>query len=187
MPKQNDRAREMQKAVEIGSVPLIPGDESPRVLQPGEEALDLPAPFIAAQGTPILCEIHPIGPMRGDQFDVESRQRAIKRVAVIGGVADDAGRVVREKAGVYGLFDERRFVRRRGGDGNGDRKTSAVCNGHDLGPLAPLGFPDMLPFFLALANEPSMKVSLRSNPPRAWRSAASAWRTRRIVSSRTQR
>jgi hypothetical protein len=64
------------------------------------------------------------------------------------------------------LLDELRFVRRRRGNGNGERKTSAVCNRHDLGPFASLGFPDMAPFFLALAKEPSMNVSLRSNPPR---------------------
>lgn len=47
MPKENHRASEVQKAGEIGGVPLIPGDESPRVLQPGKEAFDFPAAFIA--------------------------------------------------------------------------------------------------------------------------------------------
>jgi hypothetical protein len=85
------------------------------------------------------------------------------------------------------LLDEPCFVRGRRGDGNGERKTSAVCQGHDLGPLAALGLADVAPFFLALAKEPSMNVSLRSNPPRAWRSAARALRTRRSVPVRTQR
>jgi len=51
-------------------------------------------------------------------------------------------RVIREKTGLQRLLDELRFVRRRRGDGNGDRKTSAVCKGHDLGAFAALGFPD---------------------------------------------
>jgi hypothetical protein len=85
------------------------------------------------------------------------------------------------------LCDELRFVRRGRGDGNGDRKTSAVCNGHDLGPFPALGLADAAPFFLALAKEPSINVSLRSSPPRAWRSAASALSTRRNVPLRTHR
>jgi hypothetical protein len=84
------------------------------------------------------------------------------------------------------LFDELGFVRRGRGDGNGERKTSAVCKGHDLGPFAALGLADAAAFFLALAKEPSMKVSLRSSPPRAWRSTARAFRTRRSVPVRTQ-
>ena len=105
--------------------------------------------------------------MRGDQFDAAGGEGIVETVAVIGGVADEARGVVAEETGVQGLCDELRFVRRGRGDGNGERKTSAVCNGHDLGPFAALGFPDVEPFFLALAKEPSMKVSLRSKPPRA--------------------
>jgi hypothetical protein len=85
------------------------------------------------------------------------------------------------------LFDELCFVRRGRGDGNGDRKTSAVCKGHDLGALPALGLADVAPFFLALAKEPSMKVSLRSKPPRAWRSRANACSTRVSVPWSTQR
>jgi hypothetical protein len=187
MPKENHRACEVQKADEIGGAPLIPGDESPRVLQPGKEAFDFPAASIAAQGPSILREVDPVGPMGRDEFDPARGQPLVEPVAVIRGVSDQARGVVGEKARVQRGFDELRFVRRGRRDGNGDRKTSAVCNGHDLGPLAPLGFADVAPFFLALAKEPSMNVSLRSIPPRACRSAASALRTRRRVPSRTQR
>lgn len=187
MPKENHRACEVQKAGEIGGAPLIAGHESPRVLQPGKEAFDFPAAFIAAQGPSILREVDPIRPMRRDELDPAGGQSLIESVAVIRGVADQALGVVGEKARVQRLLDELRFVRRRGGDGNGDRKTSAVCNGHDLGPFAPLGLADVAAFFLALAKEPSMNVSLRSSPPRACRSAASALRTRRRIPSRTQR
>ena len=187
MPKENHCACEVQKAGEIGGAPLVPRDESTRVLQPGKQAFDFPAPFIAAQGPSILREVDSVWPMRRDEFDPGCRQPLIERVAVIGGVADQALGSVGKKARVQRLFDELRFVRRGGRDGDGDRKTSAVCNGHDLGPLAPLGLADVTPFFLALAKEPSMNVSLRSSPPRACKSAASALRARRRVPSRTQR
>jgi hypothetical protein len=48
----------------------------------------------------------------------------------------------------------------------GDRKTRAVCDCHDLGPLPPLGFADAEPPFLAPAKVPSMKASRMSMPPR---------------------
>jgi len=187
MPKENHRACEVQKAGEIGGAPLIPGDESPRVLQPGKEAFDFPAAFIAAQGPSILCEVDPVRPMGRDELDPARGQRLVEPVAVIRGIPDQARGVIGEEARVQRLFDELRFVRRGRRDGNGNRKTSAVCNGHDLGPLAPLGLADVAAFFLALAQEPSMNVSLRSSPPRACRSAARALRTRRRVPSRTQR
>jgi hypothetical protein len=187
MPKENHRAGEVQKAGEIGGAPLIPSDESPRVLQPGKEAFDFPAALIATQRPSILREVDPIGPMGRDEFDPAGGQPLIEPVAVIRGVANQALGVVREKARVQRLLDELRFVRRGRRDGNGDRKTSAVCNGHDLGPLPPLGLADVPAFFLALAKEPSMNVSLRSSPPRACRSAASALSTRRRVPSRTHR
>jgi hypothetical protein len=187
MPKENHRAREVQKTGEIGGAPLIACDESARVLEPGEEPFDFPPAFVAAQRATILGEIDSRRAMRGDQFDAAGGERLVEAVAVIGGIADEPLRIVAEETGVQSLCHELRFVRRRRGDGNGERKTSAVCNGHDLGPLAALGFADVAPFFLALAKEPSMKVSLRSRPPRAWRSAASLLRTRRSVPARTQR
>jgi hypothetical protein len=78
-------------------------------------------------------------------------------------------------------------VRRSACNPDGDRKTSAVCNGHDLGPLAALGFSDAAPPFLAPAKEPSMKLSLRSIFPRARRSRASASRIRLNTPLRLQR
>ena len=54
------------------------------------------------------------------------------------------------------------------------RKTRAVCNGHDLGAFAPLSFPHSGPPFFAGENDPSIKASRRSSPPRSRRSSANA-------------
>jgi hypothetical protein len=56
----------------------------------------------------------------------------------------------------------------------GDRKTRAVCNCHDLGPLPTLRLPDARAPFLAPAKVPSMKASVISMPPRSYRSRARA-------------
>jgi hypothetical protein len=88
--------------------------------------------------------------VRRDELDPTRRQGVVQAVAVIRLVADEAGRIVGQKADVQRLGDESRFVRGRRGDGNGDRKTSAVCDGHDLGPLPALGFCPMWRPFLGL-------------------------------------
>ena len=167
MAKQDDRTGQVKETREVGTPALVAGDQASGVLEPREETFDSPAALVASERTAVLGEVDAIAAMGGNEFDVESRERAVERVAVIGGVPDDPRRVVGEKTGVQGVRDERDFVRRGRGDGNGDRKTSAVCKGHDLGALAAFGLPDVAPFFLALANEPSMNVSLRSSPPRA--------------------
>jgi hypothetical protein len=72
-------------------------------------------------------------------------------------------------------------VRRRTLDAGGDRKTRAVCNCHDLGPLPALGLSDGRAPFLAPEKVPSMKASLTSMPPRSYRSRAKACSARRIT------
>ena len=147
MAKQDDRTRQVKKTREVRATAFMARDQAPGVLEPGEEAFDAPAALVAPERPAVLGQVDAIAAMGGNQFDVEGRQRAIERVAVIGGVPDDAVRVLREKAGIQSLFDELGFMRRGRGDGNGDRKTSAVCQGHDLGALAALRLADVAPFF----------------------------------------
>jgi len=71
-------------------------------------------------------------------------------------------------------------MRRSTFNGNGERKTIAVCNCHDLGPFPDLCRTDARPPFLALAKEPSMNASVRSRPPRFRRSSAS------VISNRSR-
>jgi hypothetical protein len=61
----------------------------------------------------------------------------------------------------------------------------AVDDCHDLCALAALGFTDHGAPFLAPAKVPSMEDSVRSMPPRSWRSRASACSTLSSVPSRT--
>jgi hypothetical protein len=48
MPQQDADASEMEEAEEILGVPLVACDEAALVLELSEQALDLPAPAIAA-------------------------------------------------------------------------------------------------------------------------------------------
>ncbi len=56
-------------------------------------------------------------------------------------------------------------MRRNAFDAYSDRKTTAVCKGHDLHPLAALGFSNASPPFFAGAKLPSIKHSATSSLP----------------------
>ena len=187
MSEQDHDAAELDEAKEVGRVILIPCDQAPEVLEPRKQPLDVPPAVIAPQRSAVLRGWPaPVATVRCDQGDPAlGLQAVIQGIAVIRLVTNhsvgDGGREAR----VEGRVDQRDFVGRSTRDADGERKTSAVCHCHDLGPLAPLGFPDAGAPFLAPAKVPSMKPSLRSKPPRSARSAASARSSRSQVPAPT--
>ena len=164
---------------------VVPNQNTPVVLQPGKEPLDLPTSLVASQGSAILCP-RPLAipAVRRDQLDTSRSHAAIQRIAVIRSVADQPLRQWGHKPGRQCHFDQRDFMRRSTANGYGERKTSAVCHCHDLRTFAPLGLSHPCAPFLAMTNVPSMKHSLRSSPPRSRRSVA---RTIRICSNIPER
>ena len=90
----------------------------------------------------------------------------VERIAVISSVSNKAIGCVLEKAVVERLFDERDFMWRSTCNPAGDRKTMAVCDCHDLGPLPTPRLSDGRAPLLAPAKVPSMKHSVMSIPPR---------------------
>ncbi len=146
---------------------LIAGDESPVVLKPCEEPLDSPATPHAAKRTAILSlRALAVSAVPSDQLDSTLLfQALVQSVAVVGPVADQALGRGREKPVVDRLLHEGDLMGRCACDPNGDRKARAVCNGHDLGALAPLGLPDARAPFFAPAKVASMKHSVRSMAP----------------------
>ena len=162
-------------------------DEASKVPQPGEQSFDLPASTIAAQRASVLLGYFPVGiaDVGGDQFDASlGFQLGVEGIGVVGLVADDAFWRVVDDAGVESLLNEGYFVRRSARRANGERKTRAVCNGHDLCAFAPTGLSHVAPPFLAGANVPSMKDSSMSMPPRSRRSLAMVRRMPSSVPSR---
>jgi hypothetical protein len=69
MPQQDADASELEEAEEVLGVALVAGDEAAEVLEPGEEALDLPALAIAAQGPAVLRLVLAGSEVRRDQLD----------------------------------------------------------------------------------------------------------------------
>src|SRR5512145_1275042 len=139
------------------------GDQAPEVLQPGEQSLDLPAPLVAPEHPPVLGHPFPAAQVGCDQLDPALlAQPLVQRVAVVCPVPDQTRGLLLEEALVERRLDERDLMRRSTRNPTGDRKTSAVCNCHDLGPLPALGFSDGRAPFLAPAKVPSMNASLMS-------------------------
>lgn len=153
---------------------LVPHCNPPKVVEPSEQPLDPPAPTVALQG-PAILRFAPIAPIRGNHLDPSLLpELLIQGVAVVSLVANQPLRLSVEKSRLKSVLDKSYFVPRSTLDTYGDRKTRAVCDCHDLGPLTPLGFADTEPPFLAGEKVPSMKASVRSIPPRRSKSSAKA-------------
>ena len=157
----------MYEALKVPGVSFVSRDDSAKVLEPCEQAFDLPATNITAKGAAVLGLRLPIRPMGRDQFEVPFLPESlVQSIAFVGLVADQSIGGHAEETGVDGFFNERNFSWRSTRNPGGDRKTRAVCNGHDLGALAFLGFPDGRPPFLAPEKVPSMNASVMSMRPR---------------------
>lgn len=140
---------------------------SPKILQPGKEALDLPSVSVAPQRPAILgTRFLAVSPMRCNQFYALLAQPFIQRITVIGSITDQFSWTLLCKTAFERAFDQSDFMRRSTFNGYGDRKTSAICHCHELCTLAPLGFSHPATPFFAMTKLPSMKHSVRSSLPR---------------------
>lgn len=168
MPQQDAEASEADEAEEVLGVAIPAVGDAAVVEEPGEQALDLPAPPVAAQRSAVLgVRALAVRAMRRDQLDPSFLAKAlVERIAVVSSVSNKTIGCEAEKAGVDRRFEELRLMRRSTRNPGGDRKTMTVCDRHDLCALAPLGFPDGEAPFLAPAKVPSMKASVMSIPPR---------------------
>ena len=114
-------------------------------MQPGKQALDLPATAIAPQGAPVLRRRpSPVAFMRSDHLNAQSREVLGQRSTVIGAVPNQpvgqsGGEPLRESGVDQGDFMgcSRRRV-------DGDRKTMTALS---CVPLPRLVAPTSRPFF----------------------------------------
>jgi len=151
------------------------GDDAPKVLQPSEQPLDLPAAPRTAQSPSILRRrAAPIAPVRRDQLGaVQSPQPSRQGSAVVGFVADQPrGRRAQKTRAESGL-GEGDLMRASAGHVHGERKTMAVCNRHEIAAFSAAIIAHSRAPFLALLKLPSMKASDRSSLPRSRKSSAS--------------
>src|SRR5882672_10976746 len=90
MPQEDNEAAELEHAEEIGFVIFPATDQSPEIMEPGEEALDFPAPTVATQFAAVLGALATAVVLVGrDEPDaMVLPESLIERIAVIGAVAD---------------------------------------------------------------------------------------------------
>src|SRR6267154_6901218 len=153
---------------------LVAYHQPAKIKKPGKEPLDFPAADVTPQRTTILRGHAAVLFVGRDQLcAVVLHQLFIEPVTVVRFVSNQSFGHISDDPRFQGRGDQFHFSRRSAFCPQGERKTMAVCNAHDLGALAPLGFPHQSPPFLAGTNVPSTKHSLRSSPPASLRCCAS--------------
>ena len=160
---------------------FVSDNQAPEVLKPSKQALHLPSAPIAPQLPAILgFWFFPSFPVRCNHFNTAFiKQLLIKFVAIIGFVANQFIRRILGKAAVYRGTNELDLMGRSAFNVSGDRKTSSVCDCHDLGAFAALCLADSKTPFFAGAKLPSMNASRISILPRSFRSSTNSLAMRR--------
>src|SRR5581483_6333564 len=187
MPQKDDYGGQMDEALEILRMIFVAHHESAEVEQPREKPFDFVASHVASQWPSVLGGFSSIDFIGRNHFGaVFLHQLLVELVTVVRFVPNQAFRHVRHHPGFQGGRHQFHFSWRSAFCPQGERKTMAVCNTHDLGDLAPLGFPNQSPPFLVGTNVPSTKHSVRSNPPASLRCCASVSSNLSITPERTQ-
>ena len=166
---------------------FIPNNQSPEVLKPGKQALNLPSAPVTPQFPAVLgSRFFPSSTVRCDHFNTALIEKLmIKFVTVVCFIANQLIRRIPSKAAVYSGSDKLYLMGRSAFNVSGDRKTSSVCDCHDLGAFAALCLADSKTPFFAGAKLPSMNASRISILPRSFRSSTSSWAMRWKTPCRT--
>ena len=179
----------MDEALEVLGVVFPTDDQAAEVAQPGKESFHLPSALEASEAATVLG--FRVGPstvaMRRNHLGAKAFQQfRVQAITIVGFIANQSLRHLRDQPRLQGGRYEGVFSRASTFCPSGERKTMAVCNGHEFGALAALGLAHAAPPFLAGTNVPSTKHSVRSRPPRSRRSLAKANKTRSKTPERTQ-
>ncbi len=159
---------------------------SAKVLQPCNQAFDLPPTFVTPQGSAVLCWcFQTVRLVRRDHLNAFFFEFRIQRVGVIRLVANQLCGLFTSETRRKSVSDKSDFMRASTRCVGGDRKTSSVCHHHEFRAFTPLSFTNCVPPFFAAMKVPSMKHSLKSSSPRRCKSSASASKTSRNVPSLT--
>ena len=158
-------------------------NQSSKILDPSKQSLDFPSASVAAKFAPVLSgQPFTALSMRCDHVNATVFIKLlVKFIAVIRLIANKSVRGIFRKTAIDGGFNQFYFMGRSAFNVSGDRKTSSVCDCHDLGALAAFRLADSKTPFFAGTNVPSIKASRISIPPRSYRSCASSWAMSRKV------
>ena len=112
MAKQYFGAGELEKPEKVLNRVFPAGDQTARVVEPGEDAFDLPAAFGAAERAAVLRGDPATATMARDHLDAIVRaQLRVERITVVAAIADQSLGEVGEEPGVEGRRDEVWLIR----------------------------------------------------------------------------
>lgn len=176
----------MHQRDEVDRQAFVAHHEPSEVLQPGDAALDKPAPSVAAELPAVLVRSDRVIRASGDDwFDPARRQPRPDRVAVVAEVPNQALRLPAVGGDALDRRGHQRHFRRgRRVHMNSERSTRAIGQYHELRSLAALGGPDQGPPFFATTKVPSMKHSSQRILSRSASSVRNARQRLSSVSSR---
>src|SRR5258705_12934574 len=160
MSEQDHNAGKSEEAEVVFRPVLIADDQTPKVVEPGKESFNFPTSRKTPQGTPVLrLPIRAaVALMWSDHFGTKLLEHlGVKRVAVVGFVTNQSRRRIGNETLLNCPSHQFHFSRASTFCAYGDRKTMAVCNGHDLGALASFCLSDAEPPFFAGTNEADRK------------------------------
>ena len=166
---------------------FVSHNNSPKILQPGKQPFDLPTTPITPKLSTILSRrlFTPSAVWRDHLNAALMQKLLIKAITVIGFIANKLIRCILGKTTVDSCLNKLYFMGRSAFHVSGDRKTTSVCDGQDLGAFAALCLANSKTPFFAGAKQPSMKASRISIWPRSYRSSTSSWAMRWKIPSRT--
>ena len=90
---------------------FVTSHQATEVVQPCEEALDLPAPTVASEGPSVLGLSFAIAAVRSDEFDPLPSQLPIQGIGIVGAVANQPFRRRFDEALLERGFDELDLMR----------------------------------------------------------------------------
>src|SRR5271167_2071252 len=180
MPQEDEGTSNLHHPEEILWVIFPANDDTAKIMQPREQALDSPATPVTAQYAAVLRGgFASSGFVRSNQPHTEAlADLRVQGVTVISAVTDHALGSFGNEALFERGSDELCFMRRSAGHVHGERKTMAVADRHDFAALTASSRTDGGAPFFAELKLASMNASLRSSFPRSRKSSASFCRSR---------
>ena len=144
----------MNHSQKIIHMVFVTDNQPSEVLKPGKQALYLPSAPIAPEFSPILSiRFFSSFTMWRNHFNTTFvKQLFIKFVAIVSFITNQLVRCISSKAAVYRIFDKLYLMGRSAFNVSGDRKTSSVCNCHDLGAFAAFCLADSKTAFFEMAS-----------------------------------
>ncbi len=149
---QQDHAAEVEQAEKVLGLEVPTSSKTAPALEPGEEPLDLPAAFVAAERAAILLAAAGVlaAALGCDELDAALFCEAeLKRCTVPRLVANQSRRQVVHESSVESSLGEHTVESGSICNSDSEWKTMAVCNRHDLCRLAGAAAADAGPPFFA--------------------------------------